>query len=592
MNSDNAINEKYDIWSIEKCIYCKGNIKEDSKLLNCLHIICKDCTQKKSTDLGLCCKCNVVTKGELTDYIIVPPNRPQAICSEENCQDIGKKICMYCKSVFCKPCSKIHLTNNEDHNPVLMMSYPLKKEFVPCPKCMEKCVEVFCTKCSKMICSLCHLNFHQEHSFKLLSTKASETRQEFQSSLHRLCKNDDKLNYLMKMADEDIKRLIIDKNKISEQIDKSINMMHEVINKRSFELKKLLETNFIDAVKSINTNKEVLNDFITENEYYLSVVSSVIERNQSIDYIQLSNIINDQVAVTWNDIFHMPKEINDFKAKFEYNDEQSMKKCVEFIQGMGSIISPKIIDLLEYKKMVDKNNFLLHQKSNSPISYLRRLEPAFLQSSEVKDEYEDIEMMDEDSDSSDYEPLVSCSCCNQWTEELIRCISCERYYHNECHIPPLAEDLKPNDSSTKHWKCTICHDISKHIDNLREKDPKDRIIPIGHSERKIIERILMELYCQNEDSEHYRDCLDIEIYPQYYEKIADPISLNDIKQRLESDASYTSLIDFIKDIKKVLKNGKLYYALSHPYYKSAYQLEISLDRMISSWIPTLDLAHL
>lgn len=25
----------------------------------------------------------------------------------------------------------------------------------------------------------------------------------------------------------------------------------------------------------------------------------------------------------------MPKEINDFKAKFEYNDEQSMKKCVE-----------------------------------------------------------------------------------------------------------------------------------------------------------------------------------------------------------------------------------------------------------------------
>lgn len=37
-------------------------------------------------------------------------------------------------------------------------------------------------------------------------------------------KNDDKLNYLMKMADEDIKRLIIDKNKISEQIDKSINM--------------------------------------------------------------------------------------------------------------------------------------------------------------------------------------------------------------------------------------------------------------------------------------------------------------------------------------------------------------------------------
>lgn len=52
MNSDNANNEKLDIWSKEKCVYCKGNIKEDSKLLNCLHIICKDCTQEKSTDLG------------------------------------------------------------------------------------------------------------------------------------------------------------------------------------------------------------------------------------------------------------------------------------------------------------------------------------------------------------------------------------------------------------------------------------------------------------------------------------------------------------------------------------------------------------
>jgi len=29
--------------------------------------------------------------------------------------------------------------------------------------------------------------------------------------------------------------------------------------------------------------------------------------------------------------------------------------------------------------------------------------------------------------------------------------------------------------------------------------------------RKIIERILLELYCQNEDSEHYRDCLNKEI---------------------------------------------------------------------------------
>jgi len=48
----------------------------------------------------------------------------------------------------------------------------------------------------------------------------------------------------------------------------------------------------------------------------------------------------------------------------------------------------------------------------------------------------------------------------------------------------------------------------------------------------------------------------------YYEKIIDPISLNDINHRLESDTSYTSLIDVLKDMKKVFTNGKLYYSVS------------------------------
>jgi len=40
------------------------------------------------------------------------------------------------------------------------------------------------------------------------------------------------------------------------------------------------------------------------------------------------SIINDQVAVTKNDILNIPREIIDFEAKFKYNDE-SMNKCVE-----------------------------------------------------------------------------------------------------------------------------------------------------------------------------------------------------------------------------------------------------------------------
>lgn len=57
------------------------------------------------------------------------------------------------------------------------------------------------------------------------------------------------------------------------------------------------------------------------------------------------------------------------------------------------------------------------------------------------------------------------------------------------------------------WKCTLCQNLLQHF-NSCERNMSCRINSFG---RKIIERILMELYCQNEDSEHYRDCLNREI---------------------------------------------------------------------------------
>lgn len=52
MNSDNTKTENVDQRSIGKCISCEGKLEENSKILKCLHIICKDCTKRESTDLG------------------------------------------------------------------------------------------------------------------------------------------------------------------------------------------------------------------------------------------------------------------------------------------------------------------------------------------------------------------------------------------------------------------------------------------------------------------------------------------------------------------------------------------------------------
>ncbi|XP_060859176.1 uncharacterized protein LOC132936460 [Metopolophium dirhodum] len=444
MNSDIAYNKNADLWSIGKCIFCKEKIEEDSKILKCLHTICKDCIKRKNTDSGIWCKCKIVTKGELIDYSIMALNQSQVkICCGKNCQLIAKKICMHCKSMYCKPCSKIHSIKNEDHNPDLMMTYPLKKEFVPCPKCMQKSVEVFCTKCSIMLCAICHLNFHQKHEFNLLSTMAVETKAELQTLLNDISKDNNHLNFIRQMSNDNIKKLKSEKKKINDKIDERIKMIHKEADKRGLELKKLLETNFTNAVNNINTNNMVINDFEKENDYYYSLTSSVINWDKIVDCIKLSKIIKDKMVIAKRHTQDMRKEVTTSKAELIYNDEQSVNKIIESIQGMGDIISSKIVSLSEFKITVDSNKVLQTLKNDQ--SQILRSEPVMIQSGVSKLEKDNYEMMiDEVSDSSDFKPLVN-SDCNQWTEELLNSSSSNKSYHNDCHIPSLAKELKPKD---------------------------------------------------------------------------------------------------------------------------------------------------
>lgn len=60
------------------------------------------------------------------------------------------------------------------------------------------------------------------------------------------------------------------------------------------------------------------------------------------------------------------------------------------------------------------------------------------------------------------------------------------------------------------WKCTLCQDITRYAINLNQMDMNGEIT-VNQNERVIMERILMEIYCQNSDSEHYRELPDEEI---------------------------------------------------------------------------------
>lgn len=65
-------------------------------------------------------------------------------------------------------------------------------------------------------------------------------------------------------------------------------------------------------------------------------------------------------------------------------------------------------------------------------------------------------------------------------------------------------------SQTK-WKCTLCKDITKYAKVINQRDDMNGIFHVGESDTIIMERILMELFCQNDDSEHYRELPDADI---------------------------------------------------------------------------------
>ncbi|XP_060848570.1 E3 ubiquitin-protein ligase TRIM33-like [Rhopalosiphum padi] len=190
-------------------------------------------------------------------------------------------------------------------------------------------------------------------------------------------------------------------------------------------------------------------------------------------------------------------------------------------------------------------------------------------------------------------PLIYCSCCNDHGDrELINCTRCMRFYHYDCHIPSVDPELAS--PLIKRWRCTLCQDtlnIRLHANVLLNKDIKAYFVS-GYSEQRIIEYILMVLYCLNEDSYHYRECLNIDMYPRYYEIVSDPISLNDIKWRLEYTTLYISFIELLKDINKVFTDGMFYYIEGDPYHESARQLQITFFRMLRIWLPKIDLTIL
>ncbi|XP_026814103.1 nuclear body protein SP140-like protein [Rhopalosiphum maidis] len=172
-----------------------------------------------------------------------------------------------------------------------------------------------------------------------------------------------------------------------------------------------------------------------------------------------------------------------------------------------------------------------------------------------------------------------CACCYEWNEELYECYLCNRKYHEDCHIPEITHRIE----NETEWQCTLCEDITAISKDLG-KDHDVNNISIGTVGRKIVERMLMELFCQFAEIDYFRNSTNKAFFRENLKHKTEENGLNDIRNLLRKNNYYTSLDVFLEDTKQVFVNALSCYSVGHPHFRLATKLLKFLNIMYNKWI--------
>lgn len=79
-------------------------------------------------------------------------------------------------------------------------------------------------------------------------------------------------------------------------------------------------------------------------------------------------------------------------------------------------------------------------------------------------------------------------------------------FHTHCHIPTLTHLPTENEK----WQCMLCTDIDS-LQLLDGHDKEKRKMGLTMRDTKVAQRILLELYCNYEASQPFRELVDREV---------------------------------------------------------------------------------
>ena len=289
-----ASNQPSRIDEIEKVLICSLclDILKSPKTLTCTHSFCEECLQKYEDDEvgkkneGIHCPfCKTLCKsGEfiniyrLQEFLdlywkckkgILPPC---FLCENEENKVIWK--CKDCKVTLCEGCQRVHkkrpnckthqcIPYNVDNEQTIDDNYYCKCH-------PEQVMDLYCTKCKKLICIKCKIANHDKHTLESIDAATASMTQEVQKSLKIIQNHVSVLQDENKSMKEEADQVEMEYTKQVEELKKLKHQYISEIEKWETETQKGLIEATQDNLKKLQEATEV-------NERQIKIKDSVIQ---------------------------------------------------------------------------------------------------------------------------------------------------------------------------------------------------------------------------------------------------------------------------------------------------------------------------
>ncbi|XP_065889227.1 E3 ubiquitin-protein ligase TRIM71-like isoform X2 [Dysidea avara] len=261
--------------------------------------------------------------------------------TEVKCDDCGSDdpvvaLCINCTLCLCEDCNKYHSKKNKTHDVVQLNEACLpmttggvgvqpKKKIFYCTKHPQKELDYYCQDCQHLICLLCSVVEHVEHTYDTVVISASKYRNE-------------------------LTKLIAPVETMSEKLSKAeknlISMKHKIL-KQVKEINEMIDNCYTEQLTKLNEHhqqlKKQLQDELSQKEMKLTTQLEDIKSVQ----VQLANM-------------KKLENIPDHKllSKKKEDIEKSMKEVSDKYKTLNTL--PIKTDSIEFVP-VDNPNLLLGQ---------------------------------------------------------------------------------------------------------------------------------------------------------------------------------------------------------------------------------------